>query len=142
MSIESSTIVVRESLARLVALVEESPAGGEADWVERLNDSLEKLAQGLGDEASALVESEYLKKLSRAHPRLISMCAEFREDGRKLLLQAALVVRLSARGYESGTSSLPQLREATSSLIEAVRQYQHLESELSGEAGQDIGGEG
>jgi hypothetical protein len=70
------------------------------------------------------------------------MCAEFQRDGRRLLRQAALVVRLSARSYDAGKAPFPELRTATVSLIDAVERYLVMEGELTGEAAQDLGGEG
>lgn len=142
MDIERSTICIRESLDHLVELLEESCTGCERQWIGRMNQHLDRVEQALSTETAEPMASEFINETAQTHPRLISLCAKFHEDGRRLLRQAAVVVLLSVRSYETGTAPLRELRKATALLIDAVKRHQNLESELIGEAGRDIGGQG
>jgi hypothetical protein len=46
------------------------------------------------------------------------------------------------RSYDASKAPFPELRTATVSLIDAVERYLAMEGELTGEAAQDLGGEG
>lgn len=142
MDTEPSSICIREPLDHLAELLRESCTGCEPQWVGKLNQHLERLEQALSAESPEPMASEFLKETAQAHPRLISLCAKFHEDGKRLLRQAAAVVLLSVRNYETGSALLPELRKATALLIDAVKRYQNLESQLTGEADRDIGGQG
>jgi hypothetical protein len=142
MDTEFSSICIREPLDHLAELLHESCTGCEPQWVAKLNQHLERLEQALSAESPEPMASEFLKETAQAHPRLISLCSKFHEDGKRLLRQTSAVLLLSVRNYETGTASLPELRKATAVLIEAVKRYQNLESVLIGEADRDIGGQG
>jgi hypothetical protein len=139
---KSSSPPIRESLNQLARLLDEPWTGQGDEWCDVLNDNLERLEKALGDGESEPNRSESLAEISRAHPRLVSICEEFQHDGRTLLRQAALVVRLSMRSYDASKAPFPELRTATVSLIDAVERYLAMEGELTGEAAQDLGGEG
>jgi hypothetical protein len=138
----ASTSSIRESLNHLVDVIEEPCTGCEPEWIGRVRQLLVQLEQSLSSETAEPMASDFMDETAQAHPHLISLCAKFHEDGRVLLRQAAAVVLLSVRTYGSGAAPLHELRKATASLIEAVKSYQDLESELIGEASRDIGGDG
>lgn len=142
MNTERSNICVRESLIHLATLLGESYTGCEARWTARMNQSLDRLEQALSAEALEPMTSDFFKEIAQAHPRLISLCANFHENGRRLLRQAAVVLLLSARRDETGKPPVRELHKATALLIDAVKRHENLESELVGEAARDIGGEG
>ena len=145
----SSSLSIRDALAQLAQLLDE-PWTDQGDQLRDARDQddhregllLEQLELALGDGESAPLRSESLKETRKSHPRLISMCSDFERDGRKLLRQAALVVRLSARSYDPDEAPPPELRNAIASLVDAVEKYLLLEADLAGEAAQDLGGEG
>jgi len=140
MDSQPSSICIRESLDHLAELLHESCTGCEPQWVGKLDQHLERLEQALG--AEAYEPMAFLKEIAQAHPRLISLCAKFHEDGKRLLRQTATVVLVSVRNHQTGTASLPELRKATALLIDAVKRYRNLQSVLIGEADRDIGGRG
>ncbi len=141
MTDETASVRIRKVLNRLDQLLEAWRAEqDDSQWIKRVNECLEELEQALGDDAP--LKAQFLKETTRSYPRLTPICAAFYEDGRKLLIQATVVVRLSARSYEQTVGSTTVLRAATASLVEAVKQYRHLASEITVEAGHDIGGEG
>jgi hypothetical protein len=132
---------IRESVQNLVELLGESFTGCEPQWAGRMHHHLPRLEQALSAEESESGKSEFLEETALAHPRLISLCARFHEDGRRLLRQAVRVVLLSVPSYATGTAPVPELGEATALLIDVVKRHQDLESELQGEAAQEIGGQ-
>jgi hypothetical protein len=138
----SSSPAIRQTLNQLRLLLDQQTTGKEVQWYESMNDQLERLEMALDEGASEQTQSEHLKEIARAHPRLISLCDEFQRHGRRLLRQAALVVRLSVRSYDGDKTPFTDLRAATVSLINAVEQYLVMEGELTGEAAQDLGGQG
>jgi hypothetical protein len=138
----SSRSSIRESRDQLSRLLDEPWTHPANQLLDAIDLRLEQLEQALGDRIAEERVSESLGETSRTHPRLISLCNEFGRDGRNLLRHATLVIRLSARHYESGDAGLLKLREAIASLIEAVEQYLQLQEQLAGEAAQEIGGEG
>jgi hypothetical protein len=133
---------IRESLACLARLLEEPEVDRDLRWYDALGDQLAELEEALGEGEAEPNRSDSLEEIRGAHPRLISMCGDFQRSGRKLLRQAALVVRLSARGYDRGKEPHSELHAATESLTDAVKRHLALETELTVEAGQDLGGEG
>lgn len=137
-----SILPIRESLVHLAGLLDERGRDQDAQWYDALGNRLEELERALGDGASEPGRSESLSEIRRAHPRLISLCGEFQRGGRRLLRQAALVVRLSARNFDVGRAPHTELHTATESLIDAVNRHLALEAELNAEAGRDLGGEG
>jgi hypothetical protein len=139
---QSSNPSIRESLDQLVRLLDEPWTDQGDGWYDVLNENIERLELALCEGESEPNRSASLAEISRAHPRLISICNEFQRDGRKLLRQAALVVRLSMRSYDASKAPFPELRAATASLIDAVERFQAMEGELNGEAARDLGGEG
>ncbi len=142
MDTERSNMCVRESLDRLTKLLGESYTDREARWAAKANQYLDSLEQALNAEALEAGTSEFFKEIARAHPRLISLCAKFHENVRRLLPQAAVVLQLSVRRDEDGTPAVHELHKATALLIDAVKRHQNLESKLIREADRDIGGEG
>jgi hypothetical protein len=142
MESNTSGASIRESLARLARLLEEPEVDRDLRWYGALGDQLAELEQALGEGEAEPNRSDSLKEIRRTHPRLISICGEFQRSGRKLLRQAALVVRLSARSYDTGKEPHTELHSATESLMDAVKRHLELETELTVEAGQDLGGEG
>jgi len=139
---EKSGPSLRHCLIQLKQLVEEPSTGRETQWYENMSDQLEQLELALGDGGSKPSRSESVKEITRTHPRLISLCGEFQRDGRRLLRHSALVVRLSLRSYDADKAPFIDLHAATVSLIDAVEEYLAMEAELTGEASQDLGGEG
>jgi hypothetical protein len=133
----SSSPAIRQTLNQLRLLLDQQTTGNEVQWYGSMNDQLERLEMALDEGGSEQTQSEHLKEITRAHPRLISLC-----DGRRLLRQATLVVRLSVRSYDGDKTPFTDLRAATVSLINAVEHYLEMEAELTGEAAQDLGGEG
>ena len=133
MASRSSNPSIRETLSQLRQLLDQHATDKDAQWYDSVNEQLERLELALGDEGHGQARSKPLKELTRKHPR---------RDGRKLLRQSALVVRLAARGYDAGKAPFPELRTATLSLIDGVERYLAMEAELTGEAAQDLGGEG
>lgn len=139
---EHSGESIGELLENLVKLLEEPYSGRESEWIGQMHRLLGWLEQALDTESSGPLQSEFFREISKAAPRLTSLCAKFHEDGRKLLRQAVAAVLLSIRNYETGTAPLGELGKTTALLVDAVRRHQRLESELLGEADQDIGGQG
>ena len=142
MNPKPSSPSIRDALGHLVRLLDEP-------WIDRgdqlrdaLHLGLEQLELALGDGETDLLRSESLEETRKSHPRLISMCSDFERDGRRLLRQAALVVRLSARNYDPDEDPPLDLRNAIVSLVDAVEGYLLLEADLAGEGVQDLGGEG
>jgi hypothetical protein len=133
---------IREALDQLSKLLAEPWTRPGNQLLDAIDLHLEHLEQALGDKIAEEHLSKSLGETRRAHPRLISLCNEFDRDGRNLLRHAALVIRLSARNCEASDEGLPKLREAITSLVDAVEQYLQLQEKLAGEAAQEIGGEG
>jgi hypothetical protein len=142
MDTKRPNMCVRESLDLLAKLLGESYTDCEARWTAKMNQSLDRLEQALSAEALEPLTSEFFEEIAQAHPRLISLCANFHENGRRLLRQAAVVLLLSARRDKTGKPAVRELHKATALLIDAVKRHETLESELVGEAARDIGGEG
>lgn len=141
MKSDSSNLRIRNAVDRLAELIDQPAAQlDRPQWMEELNAHLEQLEQALGDEA--YLNSDFFKKTARSHPRLLSTCAAFFEDGRQLLRQATVVVLLSVRGQNAAVAPPEPLREATATLLDAVRKHQRMASQLMVEASQEIGGEG
>jgi hypothetical protein len=139
---KSSSPSIRNTVNQLRRLLDQQATGKEVQWYDSMNDQLERLEMALGDRGSEQTQSQFLKEITRAHPRLVAICDEFQLDGRRMLRQAALVVRLSVRSYDADNAPFTDLRAATVSLIDAVERYLAMEAELTGEAAQDLGGEG
>jgi len=138
---ETAGARIRKALNLLKQLLDPPHAeGDDRQWVGRVKEGLEELEFALREDAP--MKAQFLKETTRSHPRLTPICAAFYEDGRKLLIQTTVVVRLSAEDHEKVAGSTTELRAATESLVEAVEQYRHLASEISLEAGYDIGGQG
>ena len=142
MQSNTSGNTIRESLAELARLLDEAESGRDVGWYAALADGLAELEQALGDGEAEPERSDSLREIRRAHPRLIALCGEFQQGARRLLRQTALVVRLSARSYQTDKEPHPELHTATESLIHAVKRHLDLETELTVEAGHDLGGEG
>lgn len=141
MTDETAGARIRKAVNLLRQLLESPRAeGDDRQWVGKVKERLEELELALREDAP--LKAQFLKETRRSHPRLTPICASFYEDGRNLLIQTTIVVRLSAEDHEKVAGSTTELRAATKSLVEAVEQYRHLASEISLEAGYDIGGQG
>lgn len=133
---------IRKSVRQLSRLLEQPSASRKAQWYDDMGERLEWLEIALQGKETQSTQSESLEEITRAHPRLISLCDGFHREGRRLLRQTALVVRLSLRSYDGNKAPFEELDAATASLIDAVERFLAMEGELAGEAAQDIGGEG